>query len=96
MGKKLFNDKSLSSNGLACATCHKDGAGYNATFAQAYPHSVQMAKNVFGINSIHLDEMVQLCMVRPMATDPLEWSSKELAALTAYMEKVQMQVASNP
>ncbi|MFP3976642.1 cytochrome c peroxidase [Marinobacter sp. KMM 10035] len=89
LGKKLFNDTSLSSNGLACATCHNDGAGYKATFAEAYPHSVAMAREIFGLDSVHLDEMVQVCMVQPMATDPLAWSSKELAALTAYMGEVQ-------
>lgn len=96
LGKKLFNDTSLSSNGLSCATCHNDGAGYNATFAKAYPHSVAMAKNIFGIESVHLDEMIQICMVQPMATEPLEWSGAQLAALTQYMASVQKQLSENP
>ncbi|MTI99264.1 MAG: cytochrome C peroxidase [Marinobacter adhaerens] len=96
LGKKLFNDTSLSSNGLSCATCHNDGAGYNATFAKAYPHSVAMAKNIFGIESVHLDEMIQICMVQPMATEPLEWSGEQLAALTQYMASVQKQLSENP
>ncbi|MFV8572164.1 cytochrome c peroxidase [Marinobacter sp. SBS5] len=89
MGKKLFNDPSLSSNGLACASCHNDGAGYNATFTNDYPHPVAMAKNIFGMDQVHLDEMVQICMVQPMASEPFPWDSQELAALTAYMSKVQ-------
>lgn len=96
LGEKLFNDTSLSSNGLSCASCHNDGAGYNATFAKAYPHSVAMARNMFGMDSVHLDEMVQICMVQPMAASPLEWSGKQLAALTTYMGKVQEQLAANP
>ncbi|AHI28493.1 hypothetical protein AU14_07380 [Marinobacter similis] len=96
MGKKLFNDTSLSSNGLACSTCHNNGAGYNATFADAYPHSVAMARDVFGMGTVHLDEMVQICMVRPMATEPLPWDGEQLAALTAYMAKVQTELAANP
>lgn len=89
LGEKLFKDASLSSNGLACASCHNDGAGYNATFSDEYPHPVAMAKNIFGMDRVHLDEMVQICMVQPMAAEPLPWDSQELAALTAYMSKVQ-------
>jgi hypothetical protein len=95
-GEVLFNDTSLSSNGLSCATCHRDGAGYMATFAQPYPHSVAMAMNMFGMNSIHLDEMVQVCMLEPMAAEPLAWDSEDLAALTAYMASVQQELAANP
>lgn len=96
LGKKLFNDTSLSSNGLSCATCHNDGAGYNATFANAYPHSVAMARNIFGMESVHLDEMVQICMVRPMAAEPLDWGGEQLAALTTYMANIQTQLSANP
>ncbi|SHK10205.1 Di-haem cytochrome c peroxidase [Marinobacter antarcticus] len=96
LGEKLFNDPSLSSNGLSCSTCHNNGASYNATFANAYPHSVAMARDIFGLDSVHLDEMVQICMVQPMASEPLAWDSEELAALTTYMGKVQKQLAGNP
>ncbi len=95
-GKKLFSDTSLSSNGLSCATCHMDGAGYNATFANAYPHSVAMARDIFGLSTVHLDEMVQICMVRPMAAEPLPWGGEKLAALTQYMASVQAELAANP
>ncbi|WP_375177183.1 hypothetical protein [Marinobacter mobilis] len=95
-GEALFNDTSLSSNGLSCSSCHSGDAGYNATFAVAYPHSVAMAKNVFGLDSVYLDEMVQICMVQPMAAEPLDWNGEALAALTAYMETVQNRVAANP
>ncbi|MCD1646489.1 cytochrome-c peroxidase [Marinobacter adhaerens] len=83
-GEKLFNDTSLSSNGLSCATCHANGAGYNATFKNEYPHVVAMGQRDFGMDMVHLDEMVQICMVAPMAAEPLEWGSEELAALTEY------------
>lgn len=91
MGERLFSDTSLSSNGLACMACHQDGAGYKATFAREYPHTVAMAKDIFGLDRVHLDEMVQICMVQPMQSTPLPWDSKELAALTAYMARVQQQ-----
>lgn len=88
-GKELFNDTSLSSNGLSCATCHADGAGYAATFENDYPHFVAMGKRDFGMDMVYMDEMVQICMVAPMAAEPLEWGSRDLAALTEYMNQVQ-------
>ena len=84
LGEKLFNDNSLSSNGLSCATCHTNGMVYLDTFKDQYPHFVAMGKRDFGMGMVHLDEMVQICMVAPMAAEPLEWDSKELAALTEY------------
>jgi hypothetical protein len=42
-----------------------------------------------GVAQVALDEMVQVCMVVPMASKPLPWESKELAALTVYAQEVQ-------
>jgi cytochrome c len=88
-GERLWNDTTLSTNGLACQTCHRGNASFNATFTKPYPHAVAMAKERAGLEQIHLDEMVQICMVVPMATKPLPWASKELAALTAYARELQ-------
>ena len=84
LGEKLWNDTKLSSNGMSCNTCHQQHAAFEASFAKPYPHTVAMAKDKAGVKSIHLDEMIQACLVMPMATKPLAWDSKELAALTAY------------
>lgn len=86
-GKALFNDPSFSTNGLSCASCHgADGqSGYQDSFNQPYPHQVSMGVNQFGMDTVHADEMVQLCMVAPMAAEPLEWDSDDLAALSAYV-----------
>jgi cytochrome c len=88
-GRKLFSDTSLSGNGLSCATCHSDGAGFNATFAKPYPHQVAMGANQFAMDEVHLDEMIQICMVQPMQAEPLEWGGEDLAALVTFMEKEQ-------
>lgn len=88
-GEKLFNDPKLSTNGMSCASCHANHASFSDSFAQPYPHTVAMANEQLGIKTIHLDEMVQACMVMPMAAKPLPWNSKELADLTAYMAEVQ-------
>ena len=88
-GKALWNDTSLGTSGLACQSCHVGGAALNATFSQGYPHKVAMATQRAGVGSIHLDEMVQFCMIVPMQGKPLKWGSQELAALTAYSTEVQ-------
>ncbi len=45
--------------------------------------------NLYGMNEVHADEMVQICMVNPMAGDTLDWASMDLAALAAYVVDVQ-------
>lgn len=93
LGQSLYADPTLSTNDMACSSCHLDGAGFNDTFKQPYPHQVQMAKDVSGIEAIDAEGMVQFCLVRPMMSKPLPWDSKELAALTAYVEEVWQDVA---
>lgn len=88
-GEKRFNDTRLSTNGMSCATCHAKMGAFSASFAKPYPHTVAMARDQLGRQTVHLDEMVQACMVMPMAAKPLPWNSKELAALTAYVQTLQ-------
>ncbi len=97
-GEKLFKDTGLSTNGMACQTCHEDNAGFQATFAKPYPHRVAMAHETAKLKTIDLDEMIQICLVVPMETKPLPWDSKELAALAAYTAKLQKSFAvkANP
>lgn len=97
-GEKLWNDSSLSTNGLSCSTCHSNYGSFGATFNHPFPHKVNMA-DASGISKIDLDEMVQLCLVVPMKGTPLAWNSRELGALTAYTAEVQKgfrKVAMNP
>ncbi|MBI4291029.1 MAG: cytochrome C peroxidase [Betaproteobacteria bacterium] len=89
LGESLWKDTKLSTNGLSCNTCHQGGAAFQNTFANPYPHYVAMAKEQGGLKRINLDEMVQFCLVVPMATKPLGWDSKQLAALTAYTADLQ-------
>jgi len=90
-GRALFESTKLSSNGLACQSCHTGNDNFAASFATPYPHEVAMAKEKGGIAKVHLDEMIQLCMVVPMQAKPLPWDSRELAALTAYTSQLQNQ-----
>ncbi|MBK7280307.1 cytochrome c peroxidase [Candidatus Aalborgicola defluviihabitans] len=89
LGEKLFNDTKLSTNGMSCASCHANYGAFSASFAKPYPHAVTMAKDQLGRKSIYLDEMIQACMVMPMAAKPLPWDSRELAGLTAYVQTLQ-------
>ncbi len=91
-GKKMWADTSLSTNGMACQTCHQQGkAAFGKGFAKPYPHTVGMVKGKFGLEQVELDEMVQFCIIEPMAGKALPWESKELAALTAYTNKLQQE-----
>lgn len=93
LGEALFSDPSLSTNGMSCDTCHADFGAYNDTFLQPYPHPVGMASGMFGLAEVDAEQMVQLCMVVPMAAEPLPWDSESLAALTAYVQSVQEEYA---
>lgn len=102
LGKELWSSPALSTKkGVTCQTCHQGNAGFMATFAKPYPHRVAMPKQRAGLKQIRADEMVQFCMVVPMASKPLPWDSKELAALTAYAQEIQKtfkpaKAAANP
>ena len=89
-GEKLFKDKSLSTIGISCNTCHATNDMFKLSFSKPYPHSIGMAKERAGLSGkLHADEFVQFCMLAPMAAKTLPWDSKELAALAAYVEDVK-------
>ncbi|MBI1868348.1 MAG: hypothetical protein HYS06_08655 [Methylocystis sp.] len=94
-GKALFENVKLSTNGMACQSCHTDNANFSASFAKPYPHVVAMVKEA-GVKKVQLDEMVQFCMLRPMQAKPLAWDSRELAALTAYSAELQTAFRRRP
>ncbi len=92
-GEQLWNDKSLSKKGkTACSSCHKTPTKmFKKTFMDNYPHSVKMVNKKAKLDSVTTEGMVQFCMVVPMKSQPLAWDSEDLAALTAYSEKVVQQ-----
>ncbi len=89
-GEKLFDSLQLSENGLTCKSCHFNLEGYAESFKSPYPHPVGMAERRAGLEQVHEDEMVQLCLVVTMDSKPLPWDSRELAALTAYVLQQQV------
>lgn len=89
-GERLWNDPSIGNSGLSCGNCHVQGyALMKASFAEPYPHHVEMADQRAGVKKVNAAEMVNFCMLVPMAAEPLPWTSRELAALTAYVEHLQ-------
>ena len=89
-GKELWNDRTLGKSGLACASCHIGNYGQmQPTFAKSYPHYVAMPNQQAGVKQVNAAEMVQFCLIVPMMDEPLDWNSKELAALSAYVEKIR-------
>ncbi len=87
-GEALWKDASIGESGMACQTCHTGGAQFKKSFKAAYPHKVAMADSMSNLSSVDAEQMVQFCMMAPMKTKALPWDSKELAALTAYVEDV--------
>jgi cytochrome c len=89
-GEELWNDRTLGKSGLACSNCHINNyMQMQATFADPYPHYVAMPAQQGGVDEVSAAEMVQFCMMVPMATDPLPWNSRELASLAAFVESIQ-------
>lgn len=95
-GESLWKDVKLSTNGMSCNTCHTNNASFSPDFAKPYPHTVGMAADRAGLKRVTAEDMVQFCMVVPMAAKPLPWDSKQLAALTAYTLQVQKSFKPNP
>ncbi|MDZ4365423.1 MAG: cytochrome c peroxidase [Afipia sp.] len=93
-GQALFSDKRLSTSDTSCASCHADLQAFNDSFRRPYPHPVQMAKDMSGLESVNAETMVQFCMLVPMAAQPFTWDSADLAALTAYVEKLRIDFAA--
>lgn len=96
-GEKLANDPSLGNSGKSCNECHKGGRAFKKSFLLPYPHYVKMPKDV-----VTLDQMINFCMINPMQTDPLPYSSREMTAIAAYVMDVYPQeyaakrAAANP
>jgi cytochrome c len=86
LGKRLWTYEGFGSNGQSCNSCHGSLDTYSETFGKPYPHFVQIVKDKAGLDQVDAEQMVQFCVVVPLAGRPLSWSSQELAALTAYVE----------
>ena len=88
-GRQLFQDPRLSTNGRSCSSCHTDISSFGARFRTPYPHPAMNSATRFGVDHMHLDEIIQVCMQGPMRNVPFEWGSREQIDITTYLLKVQ-------
>ncbi len=81
LGKKLWNDENLSTNGQSCMGCHSEYDLFEDTVLKPYPHFVNMPKDI-----VTLDQMINFCMINPMEGKMLNSSSIEMTAMAAYFQ----------
>jgi len=86
VGRKMWNDESLGTAGVACISCHADHELLNLDKNQNFPHFVKMVGDV-----VTLDQMINYCMVNPMKGKQFEKNSKELTAMAAYYRSYRLQ-----
>ena len=77
MGEKLWGDTALGTSGMACGTCHPDGARLKKG---PFPKFIKMTGDI-----VTMDQMINFCMVNPMKGKLLAWNSQEMTALAAYI-----------
>jgi len=94
-GKALFNDPALGTTGMSCSSCHMEGGTKPGKMgdmeikpfmnvAATYPKYAGMAGKV-----ITLDQIVNICIMKPMKGTPLKWDDQRLADLSAYVASVK-------
>ena len=94
-GKALFSDPELGTTGMSCSSCHMEGGTKPGKMgdkeikpfmnvAASYPKYVPMAGKV-----ITLDQIINICIKKPMKGTPLEWHDQRLADLAAYVASVK-------
>lgn len=87
-GDDLWHDSSLGSNGLACGNCHPDAAASN-------PHTWPKYQTNLGKVGT-LRDMINWCIVVPMAGKPLALDSDDMIAMEAYATYMHRGVAIAP
>jgi cytochrome c len=78
-GSRIFHSAELlgSTNGVSCDMCHPDGAN---THPETYPkYQVQMGSVAL------LRDMINWCILQPVAGQPLEADDPKMRALEAYI-----------
>ncbi len=78
-GEKLWNNSALSSNGLNCMSCHSGNRILR--FDKAFPHYVKMPDDI-----VTFDQMVNFCLINPMASSEINPDSADMTAFAAYYQ----------
>jgi thiosulfate dehydrogenase len=88
IGRALWNDPKLGSNGVTCGKCHPNAAD---THAETYPKFQKQAGRV-----VLLWEMVNWCLRNPLEGKPLAADDPKMIALQAYMTHERRGVPLEP
>jgi len=79
LGKILFNDPSVGTNGKACSTCHPSEKKAGELAARG---------EWFGGRAKTLEQAVNICITGPLEGKPLSENSVELKSIAMYMKSL--------
>jgi hypothetical protein len=87
-GKKMWNDSHLGTTGFTCLSggCHGNFENLSLEKNKTFPHYVRMAEKV-----VTLSQIINYCLVNPMAGSALAEDSDEMTAMAAFYRKYRMQ-----
>ena len=82
-GKKLYNDPTLggSTNPKSCNTCHPGGKGIEHSGTKDY-------SSLMGLVATSLEDVVNICIERPLMGKPLAHDSQEMQDIVAYIRSL--------
>ncbi|MBF0358664.1 MAG: hypothetical protein HQL70_08645 [Magnetococcales bacterium] len=87
-GHKMWNDSRLGTSGFTCLSggCHANFENLSLDKNKTFPHYVGMAGKV-----VTLSQIINYCLVNPMAGSALAEDSDEMTAMAAFYRKYRMQ-----
>ena len=80
LGKKLFFDSSLGTNGRSCSTCHPSSKKVGELAARG---------TWFGGKAKTLEQAINICITGPLAGKALPEDSVELRSIAEYMKSLE-------
>ena len=82
-GKRLFNDQTLggSTNAKSCNTCHPGGKGLERAGTKKYT-------SLMGISATSLEDIVNICIARPLGGKKLAHDSQEMKDIVSYIKSL--------
>lgn len=82
-GKKLFNDPALggSTNSSSCNSCHSNGSGLEKAGTKTY-------SSFMGLKAQTLEDIVNICIEKPLKGKALAADSPEMQDLVAYIRSL--------
>lgn len=78
-GKALWESEKLGKSGLSCMTCHDEYEKLNLDDKTPWPRNVSMTGDI-----VTLDQMINYCVINPIAGEPLDPNSVDMTAMNAW------------